>query len=550
MPSSPEPSLASPGLWKSLPLRARGAKPGSLTAPQHVGNHRVTIIGDHGQVKRSIVLFLVLALAMGGCGRLGDDRSSGSSTEGLADASSGAPDPTRGVDRQPGGEADPLRQQQWGLDVVRAEVAWQVSTGAGVVIAVVDTGVDGTHPDLASRLVPGVDLVDPAQTAPVDPHGHGTHVAGIAAAATGNGLGVAGGAPAARIMPVRVLGPDGTGDDQVIADGIDWAVEHGAGVVNLSLGESGVLARLSKNGPLNAAIRRADNAGVVVVAAAGNDGATRQSFRLGVPVIVVNASTPDGRAAEFSTTGDVRAVAAPGTGIVSTAPTAASTLWADGTDGYAALDGTSMAAPLVSAVAALLVAQGLDPAQVAERLSDTASHPTDDPGLGAGVVDAAAAVGAATPRAHGAGAAASSLPWDGPRGRPAAAVGASPATPEDGPGVPHGSGSLTVQLSAPVALHATVATDVNCAETAMRYTAQVSSASVGNGYQLAASITVTGYRGPGDYPGGTVLVTLTSSNSTVPVPLAAPVDLTDTGGSATLSSTDGALAGTIAWTCG
>jgi len=308
--------------------------------------------------------------------------------------------------RSSGGTPDPLRTQQWGLDAIRADEAWTVSSGTGVVIAVVDTGVDATHPDLADRLVPGVDLVDGGDGT-VDPFGHGTHVAGIAAAATGNGIGVSGGAPDAKIMPVRVLGADGAGDDQVIADGIDWAVEHGADVVNLSLGDSGVLARLSKNGPLNRAIRRADDAGAVVVAAAGNDGATRQTYRIGVPVIVVNASTPAGTAAEFSNTGDVRAVAAPGTQILSTAPVGPSVLWPDGTDGYGFLDGTSMAAPLVSAVAALLVAQGLEPQQAVDRIAQTAAPASGDTGLGAGVIDAAAAVGAAEPRASGDGTATS-----------------------------------------------------------------------------------------------------------------------------------------------
>lgn len=290
---------------------------------------------------------------------------------------------------------DPLRPEQWALDVVRASQAWTAATGSGVVIAVVDTGVDASHPDLADRLVPGIDLVDPAATAMTDPNGHGTHVAGIAAAATGNGLGIAGGAPGALIMPVRVLDADGVGDDQVIAEGIDWAVANGADVINLSLGESGFVARLSKNGPLNPAIRRAEAAGVVVVAAAGNDGATRRSYRVGVPVVVVNATAPDGSAAAFSNTGDVRAVAAPGAGILSTSPLAPTTTWPQGSDGYETLDGTSMASPLVAAVAALLVEQGLRPDEVRDRLVDTSVNATADPALGAGIVDVAAAVGAA-----------------------------------------------------------------------------------------------------------------------------------------------------------
>lgn len=293
--------------------------------------------------------------------------------------------------------ADPLRVEQWGLVATRTAEAWGTATGAGTVIAIVDSGVDSTHPDLAGRLVPGVDLVDPGTPSgtSVDPNGHGTHVAGIAAATTGNGVGISGAAPGAMIMPIRVLGPDGSGSDDVIAEGIAWAVDNGADVINLSLGESGFLARLNKNGPLNAAIREANAAGVVVVAAAGNDSLRRQSYRVGVPVLVVNASSQDGAVAAFSTTGDVRSVAAPGVGILSTAPTTPTTLWPAGSSGYEPLDGTSMAAPLVAGIAAMLVERGLSPDETRDLIADTAVNPTGDPALGDGVVDTAAALGAA-----------------------------------------------------------------------------------------------------------------------------------------------------------
>jgi len=455
---------------------------------------------------------------------------------------SSPPDGSAGTSGSPeglGGVPDPLRGQQWALDAIRADQAWTSSTGAGVVIAVVDTGVDASNPDLAGRLVTGVDLVDGGDGT-VDPFGHGTHVAGIAAAATGNGVGVSGAAPGAQIMPVRVLAADGTGDDDVIAEGIDWAVQHGADVVNLSLGDSGALARLSKNGPLNQAVRRANDAGVVVVAAAGNDGATRQTYRLGVPVIVVNASTPDGTAAEYSNTGDVRAVAAPGTQILSTAPVEPSTLWPDGTDGYGVLDGTSMAAPLVSAVAALLVAQGLDPQEIADRIAQTAAPASGDPALGAGVVDAAAAVGAAAPQASGGGTALGTP--DSGRTRPILRVGASPTEPP----VPSGTGSLAIDLTAPLTLEAAVPADVTCAQRGARYRAEVSSSAVGQGYALAVTVAVPGSRGAGDYT-GTIVVTLTGSGSAVPVAVTAPVNISDSGGSTSLATEH--LAGTIAWTC-
>jgi subtilisin family serine protease len=267
----------------------------------------------------------------------------------------------------------------WGRDV----------RGDGVVIAVVDTGVDLDHPDLVDRLVPGIDVVD-GDSVPQDTNGHGTHVAGIAAATADNGVGIAGTAPLARIMPVRVLGTDGTGSDEGIARGIDWAVANGADVVNLSLGESGVLSRISKGGPLNAAIRNAAGRGVVVLAAAGNEGTTKRNYRAGTPTLVVNATDQTGRLAQFSNTGDLRAVAAPGVGILSTAPTEPTTLWPTGSAGYERLDGTSMATPIVSGIAALLIAAGVDPATIIDRITQTANS-NGNPQLGAGVVDPVAA---------------------------------------------------------------------------------------------------------------------------------------------------------------
>lgn len=275
---------------------------------------------------------------------------------------------------------DPRRAEQWAVEQLDLPAIWPHASGVGVVVAVVDTGVDLDHPDLAGKLVAGIDLVD-GDDRPDDSNGHGTHVAGIVAATTGNGVGVSGVAPGAKIMPVRVLGDDGVGDDATIAEGIDWAVANGADVVNLSLGMSGVVARLAKGGPLNPAIRRAEAAGVVVVAAAGNEGQTRRVYRLGVPVLVVNAVGSDGVVAEFSNVGDARAVAAPGVDILSTVP-----------DGYDVLSGTSMAAPIVSGTVALLVGQGRSGPDSVDRLVATATNPSGDPALGAGMVDPKAAL--------------------------------------------------------------------------------------------------------------------------------------------------------------
>ena len=130
---------------------------------------------------------------------------------------------------------DALRPQQWAFSAVDFESAWKLSTGAGITVAVVDTGVLGTHEDLAGSVVPGIDLAsdaaqyDPARNGEVDPAGHGTHVAGIIAAHPNNGFGIAGAAPGVKIMPIRVLDASGSGSSSDVAEGIIWAADHGAG---------------------------------------------------------------------------------------------------------------------------------------------------------------------------------------------------------------------------------------------------------------------------------------------------------------------------------
>ncbi|MFC8508560.1 S8 family serine peptidase [Streptomyces sp. NPDC057411] len=289
---------------------------------------------------------------------------------------------------------DPLRDDQWALDALKMPDAWTTDRGDDTVIAVVDTGVDLDHPDLKGRLVDGYDFVDD-DAEPKDLNGHGTHVAGIAAAHTDNGIGVAGGAPGAKIMPVRVLGADGSGTNDDITKGIVWAAQHGADVINLSLGESGLMARLLKGGILNQAISAANAKGAVVVAAAGNDSTILQPYALDTPVLVVNAAGENGAPASFTNFGARNAVSAPGVDILSTLPTYTTRETLRNTSGYGQLSGTSMASPYVSAVAALLHRQGLSPAAIMKTIRDTASNPQNLPKLGLGNVDAAAAVKAA-----------------------------------------------------------------------------------------------------------------------------------------------------------
>ncbi len=265
-------------------------------------------------------------------------------------------------------------------------------TGAGAVVAVVDTGIDAAHPAFSGRITEGWDFVD-GDNDPADGNGHGTHVAGIVAAAADSQT--PGGAPEATIMPVRVLDDSGAGSNDTVAQGILWAAEHGADVINLSIGDAGPADRFRKGGPVALAIRAVSTQATVVVAA-GNDAQYEQLFRAGVDALVVVATDPAGQPAPFTNVGDSRAVAAPGVDIRSTALTTPSIMFPQGTDGYATLSGTSMAAPFVSAEAALLAAIGLTPTQTRTAVTGTAVNTTGDPRLGAGIIDARGAVTSVT----------------------------------------------------------------------------------------------------------------------------------------------------------
>jgi len=326
---------------------------------------------------------------------------------------------------------DPLAPQQWGLDQVRAPAAWATSTGAGATIAVLDTGVDLDHEDLRSKVLPGANFVGCAANGPCgngdwqqggepgDPHG--THVAGIAAAATGNGIGIAGTAPDAMVLPVRVLGPDG-GTFEEIAAGIRYAAEQGADVISMSLGAlpgGQALSITGVVGQTQEAIRYAREKGSVVVAAAGNDVqvplCATPAFDAGA--LCVTATDKREAPAAYSNWGvnqDVAAVAAPGGSlggqaglcgedVLSTVPAGTSYLGEDCGYGssYDEYAGTSMATPHVSGVAALLAAMGLTDDQVVEVLLTTSRQPVGDvrgvfsPNYGWGIVDAVAATQAA-----------------------------------------------------------------------------------------------------------------------------------------------------------
>lgn len=320
--------------------------------------------------------------------------------------------------------ADPMRGQQWALDTLRAEAAWNLHPGTGATVAVIDTGVAASHPDLFGRVLAGDDELNPTLDGGIDPDGHGTHVAGIIGAIAGNGVGVAGLADGASILPVRVLAADGSGWTSDVANGIIWAVDHGAGVLNLSL------AGTSDDPVLDSAVQYAETHDVVVVAAAGNDRTAGDpvEYPAAVPGVVAVAATDSSDAsAGFSETGSYVTIAAPGVGILSTYLVAEASY-----PTYATMSGTSMASPYVAATAALVRAADpqLTAAEVISHLVTTARDlgtPGRDDVFGAGLVDPVAAL--------------ESLP------------GAAPAAP-DTPGVPTaqpGDRSATVSWTAPLA---------------------------------------------------------------------------------------------------
>ncbi len=288
---------------------------------------------------------------------------------------------------------DPGFANQWALQNVRAPEAWGSASGAGIVVAVVDTGVDLQHEDLQAKIVPGYDFVDD-DDAPQDEEGHGTHVAGIAAAATNNGRGVAATAPETRIMPIRVLDHNGEGTGSDVAAGIRWAADNGAHVINLSL------ARVGKQvfGPgFGEAIEYAWSKGAIPVVAAGNEFLLWSGYT-NVNAIVVSATTRNDRKPAYSSgVGDAKwGMAAPGGADPLTSAAAdriLSTYWAAGQrNQYAYQSGTSMAAPHVAGAATVLRSMGVGRDRAVQILLSTAEDIGSSGDFGHGRLDLAAAV--------------------------------------------------------------------------------------------------------------------------------------------------------------
>jgi serine protease len=301
---------------------------------------------------------------------------------------------------------DPKYKYQWHLNQIHVAETWKAAQGEGAIVAVIDTGV-ARVPDLAQTvMVPGYNFVDNNDNA-TDDHGHGTHVAGTIAQSTNNGVGVAGVAFKAKIMPIKVLSARGSGSVSGIAEGIRWAADHGANVINMSLG-GGMSTSVLAN-----AVKYAHDKGVTVVCAAGNDGRGKVSYPAAYKHSVAVAATQfDEKTTFYSNWGKEIDVAAPGgntqvdqnndgmkDGVLQNTVVPGDTSKND----YLLFMGTSMASPHVAGVAALIVGAGVkDPDAVEKILKETARKPSNksdweptkgpENRYGAGIVDARAAV--------------------------------------------------------------------------------------------------------------------------------------------------------------
>jgi thermitase len=244
---------------------------------------------------------------------------------------------------------DPMFGDQYAHKVSNSVEGWKISQGSSdLVLAIVDTGVDGTHPELKDKMVAGFDVMNPdtPDSANKDPMGHGTHCAGIAAATANNKIGVAGFAPNVKIQSVRVLDNNGSGTYEGVAQGMVWAAEHGAKVMSMSLGGP------SSSKVLEDAVAVAVKNDVLIIAAMGNSGNEKPSYPAAIKgVMPIGATDSKDKRATFSQYGAHISVTAPGVNILSTFPMYASGMPAKE---YGSISGTSMATPAAAGVAALV----------------------------------------------------------------------------------------------------------------------------------------------------------------------------------------------------
>ena len=274
---------------------------------------------------------------------------------------------------------DPKFGNQWHLQMISSPLAWEESTGADIIVAIIDTGVNGAHPDLAGRVLAGRNIVSNNSDSS-DVMGHGTAVAGTVAAAGNNGIGIASVAYNARILPVRISNKsDGVAYHSDMAEGITWAADHGARVANLSYGVGG-------SATVQSAAKYMRNRGGLVFVSAGN--ASSDPGWSNLPdLLVVSATGNADVLTSFSNYGDFVDIAAPGSNIYTTTKSG----------GYGNWYGTSFSSPIAAGVAALIMSRRpeLDPSQVFDIMAQTAVDRGDeglDPEYGAGRVDAGQAL--------------------------------------------------------------------------------------------------------------------------------------------------------------
>jgi len=274
---------------------------------------------------------------------------------------------------------DPLFPSEWHLSKISTPAAWDQSTGySGLIVAVLDTGVDGTHPDLVSEMVAGWNMFDNNSNT-ADVYGHGTNVAGTIAAAGDNASGVAGVIWNARIMPIRISDLAGYATYSAAAQGLTWAADHGARIANISY-------EMSTSSAVISAAQYFQNHGGVVTIAAGNAGSLLSAADSPY-VLTVSASDPQDLLASWSNRGSIIDVAAPGVGIYTTMRGG----------GYSGVSGTSFAAPVTAGVAALVLSAnpnltGAQALNIVKASADDLGAAGWDSLYGTGRVNAASAV--------------------------------------------------------------------------------------------------------------------------------------------------------------
>lgn len=275
--------------------------------------------------------------------------------------------------------SDPSFNKSWALPKIQAPFAWDIASGAGVTIAILDTGVDNTHPDLAANMVPGWNVYD-SNNDTNDVYGHGTKVAGTAAASANNGVGSAGVAWNAHIMPIRISGTDGYAYFSAMAEGIRWAADNGARVANISYENAAGSITVQ-----SAANYMRSKGGVVVVSAGNTSGLV--NYAPSSALLVVSATDSNDKLASWSSYGPSVDVSAPGVSIYTTTRGG----------GYGNVSGTSFSSPIVAATAALLFSTNpnLTPSDVDQILTSTTQdlgEPGYDQYFGHGRLNAGAAV--------------------------------------------------------------------------------------------------------------------------------------------------------------